>query len=116
MEDHKSYFPENREQIEEFVRIYLETIIPQYHRLSQIESPTPEELEIKKKLIDTIKKSGPVIEFLLNGVLNHQFKYLQDMMVDARIKGERGDEQALHLYLKLKDSYQAALKEGLNEN
>ena len=111
-----NYQIENREQLQQLLKLLSEKVIPAYQELCNIKFPEEEEKKLKLEYAMIIKKAMPLIDALYAELSAKLFSQSQDIMLNAKIQGEHGNEQMLAFYLKLKDSFQAALKEGLREN
>src|SRR5436190_15871089 len=116
MEKYTRYFPEEREAAAEIVRLLNEKIIPELNRLDGQEFSTEEENKQKEELLSCLNSAIPVLEAFCAGLGQHLFQFSQALTLDAKLKGEKGDEQRLQFYLDLKDSFHAALREGLKDN
>jgi hypothetical protein len=116
MEKYTRYFPEEGDAAAEIIRLLSEKIIPALNRLEEVEFPTEEENKQKEELLLCLNTAIPVLETFCAGLGQHLFQFSQALTLDAKLKGEKGDEQKMQFYLDLKDSFHSALREGLKDN
>jgi hypothetical protein len=110
------YQIEDREQIQQLLKILGEKVIPAYVELCHIKFPGEEEKKLKFQYAMMLKKAMPLIDALYAELSQKVFNQAKDLVLNAKLEGEKGNAEMLAFYLKLKDSFQAALKEGLREN
>lgn len=116
VENIMKYQIEDREQIQQLLNLLGEKVIPAYVELCANKFPNEEEKKLKFQYAVMLKKAMPLIDALYIELSNKVFNQSKDLVMHAKLEGERGNKEMLDFYLKLKDSFQAALKEGLREN